>query len=286
MVIPHDSTGRTYSLKIPAFVVTGTIFFALFSIIVVGSSLVYSTLMTRRLVHYQQTLVKSREQQTILDNFATETKKVQKQISELVKEDNDLRKLLGLSSWQSKIDLSSRYRTKSELVNNSLKIAERRIAEKRESLTELKTWVKTIQSRFANTPSTWPIYGPIVSFFGYRSYPWRGLHTGVDIQARYGAAVRATADGVISYVGWRTGYGKTVIIDHSYGVTTLYGHNSSYAVTPGQKVRKGQIICYVGLTGYTTGPHCHYEIERNGRKINPLAYLNLNFLSASRVWKE
>jgi murein DD-endopeptidase MepM/ murein hydrolase activator NlpD len=286
MVIPHDPSGRTYSLKIPAFVVTGVVMLSLFSILVVGSSVVYSSLMTRRLVHYQQALVKNQQQQNIINNFANETEKVKQEIKEIVTEDNKLRQLLGLSSWQSKIKLSGSNETKSDKVANDLKLAKLQIAEKRESLEELKAWVKTVRDRFANTPSTWPIYGAVVSTFGYRTYPWRGMHTGIDIQASYGAPVRSTADGIVSYVGWRSGYGKTVMIDHGLGTVTLYGHNSGYAVAPGQKVRKGQVICYIGMTGYTTGPHCHYEVQRGGRKINPIAYLNLNVLSASKFWKE
>ncbi|MGB9612814.1 MAG: M23 family metallopeptidase, partial [Candidatus Margulisiibacteriota bacterium] len=154
----------------------------------------------------------------------------------------------------------------------------------RKSLEELRAWVNTVQARFAQTPSIWPVHGRISSWFGYRVYPWRGFHYGLDICAPYGTPVRAGASGVVTYVGWQRGYGKTVEISHGYGVSTLYGHLSRFAVANGQRVKKGQIIAYVGLTGWTTGLHLHYGIKKWGQYINPVAYLNLNIMSASRLW--
>jgi murein DD-endopeptidase MepM/ murein hydrolase activator NlpD len=141
-----------------------------------------------------------------------------------------------------------------------------------------------LKSRFAVTPSIWPIYGRIVSGFGYRYYPWRGMHTGIDITAWYGNPVRVTASGVVSYAGWKGGFGKTVIVDHGYGLQTLYGHNSKLLVSAGQHVTKGQIISEVGATGFATGPHCHYEIRRNNVAISPMRFLNLDVFTANRVW--
>jgi len=287
MIVPHGAHGQPISLKIPATWIYAAVSALVFSLILVGSSVVYSTLISRRLVHYADTLSKNQEQQKVILSFSAETRKVIKEIDELVEKDNELRKLLGLKGWQSKIKLSTQgsNEIRTDKISNVLDLASVKLAEKRQSLEELKKWVAVVRSRFANTPSRWPIYGRIVSGFAYRAYPWRGFHYGIDIKASYGAPARATANGVISYVGWRRGYGKLVEIDHGYGVKTIYAHNSAYAAAIGQRAAKGQIVSYVGMTGWTTGPHLHYEVRRYDRPLNPVAYLDLNVLSASRLWR-
>jgi len=288
MVVPHDARGRPICLKIPVSWVYTALGLALFSFILVGSSMIYSTLLSRKLVNYANTLSRSEQQQVVINSFSDKTVKVGRAIDELVRQDNELRKLLGLKGWQSKVKLSTD-RISSEVkagkVSTVFEEANDKLAERNKSLEELKQWVSFVRSRLASTPSSWPFYGRLVSFFGYRSYPWRGVHTGVDIQAYRGAPVRSTAAGVVSFVGWRSGYGKTVEIDHGHGVATLYAHNSGYAVKTGQKVRKGQVVCYVGMTGWSTGPHVHYEVRRYGRPVNPVAFLNLNIFTASRFWR-
>lgn len=276
MIVPHDARGRPISLKIPASWVYTAAGLALFSIILVGSSIVYSTLLSRKLVNYADALSRTRQQQMVINSFSDKTSKVGAAIDELVQKDNELRKLLGLKGWESKIKLDSS--------RTALDLADYRLAERKQSLYELKQWVGVVRARLASTPSTWPIYGRLASLFGFRVYPWRGMHTGIDIDARYGSPVRATAPGVVTYVGWRRGYGKTVEIGHNYGVSTLYGHNSGYAVRVGQRVGRGQIVSYVGMTGWTTGPHLHYEVRRFDHPVNPVAFLDLNILSASRFF--
>jgi len=289
MIIPHDARGNTFSLKIPAFWVYSVFALALFSVLVVGSSVVYSSLLSRRLVYYYKAIAKNREQQRVINSFAKETKRVDEAIAEIIKEDNQLRKLLGLKNWKNKIKLSSGYDKflgKDEKITQDLKDAKLKLAQRKESLEELKGWVNKVRKRYAATPSRWPLYGRIVSRYGYRVYPWRGFHTGLDIKGPYGAPIRATADGVVSFTGWRRGYGKTVILNHAHGTSTLYAHSSKYIVKAGQRVRKGQIICYVGNTGYSTGPHLHYEVRKTGKPVNPVTYLNLNIMTASRIWRQ
>ena len=289
MVVPHDPASRTISIKIPAFVVYLTAVLAVFSVLIVGSSLAYSALLTRRLADYCQTLAKNQEQQAVIDNFAEETRKVNRALLELVQQENKLRKLLGLKGWNSRIRLATdftRFKDKNAGISENLKNADIELAERRRSLEELKGWVSTVRRRYSATPSRWPIIGRIVSRFGYRVYPWRGFHTGLDISGRYGSPIRSTADGTVAFVGWRQGYGRTVIIKHGYGISTLYAHLSKYAVKRGQRVSKGQIICYVGNTGYVTGPHLHYEVRKWDRAVNPVAYLDLNILTASRTWRQ
>jgi len=122
----------------------------------------------------------------------------------------------------------------------------------------------------------WPYHGPITSEFGWRTHPIFGTaryHSGLDIGADYGDSVVAADGGVVIYADWMGGYGKTVIIDHGGGLTTLYAHNSELVVTVGQRIGKGQLIAYAGSTGYSTGPHVHFEVRVNGAPVNPWDYL-------------
>ena len=122
-------------------------------------------------------------------------------------------------------------------------------------------------------PSIWPTAGYVSSPYGLR---WNGseFHQGIDIAAETGTPIVATADGVVTTAGWDgSGYGNMVDIDHGDGIMTRYGHASAVAVTVGQEVRRGQVIAYVGSTGYSTGPHLHYEVRVSGQPVNPAGYL-------------
>lgn len=129
----------------------------------------------------------------------------------------------------------------------------------------------------AGAPELWPIVGRITSSFGERMNPFDTgegeFHTGVDIAGTFGEPVHATADGVVADTGWETGYGRVIILNHANGISTLYAHLSGYAVTPGQQVRCGQVIGYVGLSGRTTGAHLHYEVRIHNTPVNPHKYL-------------
>jgi len=128
----------------------------------------------------------------------------------------------------------------------------------------------------AARPSIWPTQGRITSRYGYRDSPFgstREMHPAIDIAAPVGTPVVATGDGRIIFTGWRTDLGNTVIIDHGYNLRTLYGHVAKVAVSVGDRVKKGQVIAYVGTTGRSTGPHVHYEVHLRGKQVNPAPYL-------------
>ena len=123
---------------------------------------------------------------------------------------------------------------------------------------------------------SWPVNGVITSPYGYRTHPIFGTtiyHSGIDIGADYGTPVHAADRGTIVYADWMSGYGNTIIIDHGNGMSTLYGHNESLAVSEGQTISKGQVVAYVGSTGNSTGPHCHFEVRINGDPVDPMGYL-------------
>jgi murein DD-endopeptidase MepM/ murein hydrolase activator NlpD len=122
----------------------------------------------------------------------------------------------------------------------------------------------------------WPVSGPITSPFGYRIHPilgYRKLHTGVDFGVGYGTPIHAADSGTVIYATWMGGYGNVIIIDHGRGISTLYGHQSSLAVGTGTRVVRGQVVGYVGSTGFSTGPHLHFEVRVNGVPVDPMGYL-------------
>ena len=132
----------------------------------------------------------------------------------------------------------------------------------------------------ADAPEMWPVLGRVASSFGEREDPFNGegaFHSGIDIDAPIGTAVRATADGDVTSTGWESGYGREITINHGHDISTLYGHLSSIAVIPGQHVIEGQIIGYVGESGRATGPHLHYEVRVHNVPVNPHKYLRTTY---------
>jgi murein DD-endopeptidase MepM/ murein hydrolase activator NlpD len=122
----------------------------------------------------------------------------------------------------------------------------------------------------------WPVNAPVLSPFGWRMHPIlhvRKLHTGIDLGAGYGTPIHAADSGTVIYATWMGGYGNVIIIDHGRGISTLYGHQSSLAVSTGAHVARGQVIGYVGSTGFSTGPHLHFEVRVNGNPVDPMGYL-------------
>src|ERR1700758_5096137 len=116
------------------------------------------------------------------------------------------------------------------------------------------------------TPSIWPVLGHITDSFGERLDPFSGegaFHTGVDVATDYGAPVKATACGIVTIAENHAGYGRVVVVDHGFGITTWYAHLSSFATIAGSRVKRGQVIGYTGISGRSTGPHVHYEVRMN-----------------------
>lgn len=122
----------------------------------------------------------------------------------------------------------------------------------------------------------WPCRGEITSYFGWRTHPIFGTtkyHSGMDIAVDYGTPIYAADSGTVIYSGWMGGYGYAVMIDHGGGLVTLYAHNQGLNVYEGQYITKGTCIAYAGSTGYSTGPHCHFEVRLHGEVTEPLNYL-------------
>jgi murein DD-endopeptidase MepM/ murein hydrolase activator NlpD len=129
------------------------------------------------------------------------------------------------------------------------------------------------------TPSIWPVMGHITDSFGERLDPFSGegaFHRGVDVASDYGAPVHATADGVVINAETHTGYGRLVVIDHGFGITTWYAHLSAFSAIPGARIKRGEVVGYTGISGRSTGPHVHYEVRINNAPVNPWRYMRSN----------
>ena len=132
--------------------------------------------------------------------------------------------------------------------------------------------------RANSAPNLWPVEGQITASFGERIDPFNGegaFHSGVDISAVVGSPVIAPADGSVTFADFLGGYGRAIMVDHGHGITTRYGHLSSFAVTAGQFIHRGDTIGYVGSSGRSTGPHLHYEVRINDTPVNPYKYLRV-----------
>lgn len=126
----------------------------------------------------------------------------------------------------------------------------------------------------AAKPSLWPVRGPLNSDFGYRFMGRsRDFHNGVDIGTPVGTPVMAPADGTVSFVGYESGYGLIVVVEHRNGISTAYAHLRSAEVAPGEEVKRGARIAHSGMSGRTTGSHLHYEVRLNGQPVDPVNYM-------------
>jgi murein DD-endopeptidase MepM/ murein hydrolase activator NlpD len=144
------------------------------------------------------------------------------------------------------------------------------------SFSELMSSLRGRMTQWDSTPSIWPVHGWFSSGFGKRLSPFTGtimLHKGIDLAAYSGTPIVAPADGRVEAVARDSGLGNVVVIDHGYGIKTLYGHLLQTYVHAGMRVKRGERIAAVGNTGLSTGPHLHYEVHVNGQAVDPLRYI-------------
>jgi len=143
-------------------------------------------------------------------------------------------------------------------------------------ISEIENELSRKQYFFRYTPSIYPTDGWVTSYYGPRKSHYAKrikMHEGIDIGAPSGHPINATADGVISYAGKKPGFGNFIKIKHGYGIETIYAHAKNLFVKSGQKIKRGQRIASVGSTGYSTGPHVHYEVRVNAVPVDPLYFI-------------
>ena len=182
----------------------------------------------------------------------------------------------------------------SDLVMNTTKrvdVLSKRLAIQSKSLDEIVKLAKTKNSLLAAIPAIQPVRNEnlrqMASGFGYRSDPFtkvRKFHEGMDFSAKTGTPIYATGDGVVDKAdNTASGYGNHIVIRHGFGYETLYGHLSRYKVHAGQRLKRGDVIGYVGSTGRSEAPHLHYEVHKNGEVVNPLNFYYGNISAAEYV---
>ena len=164
-------------------------------------------------------------------------------------------------------------------ISKKIELIEKKLYSQSKSFDEVFDLTKEKQKMIKSIPSIQPVSNRdltrIASGFGLRMHPIYKIikmHKGMDFTAPIGTEIYATGDGVVEKVGWVGGYGKTIMINHGFGYKTRYAHCSKYNCRKGQKVKRGDLIGFVGNTGQSSGPHLHYEVFKNNRQINPVNF--------------
>jgi murein DD-endopeptidase MepM/ murein hydrolase activator NlpD len=237
------------------------------------------------------------ENERIQDNFdlvQQEIQQMSKQLREIEKRDNEVyrsifeaspipdsarAKMMEKQQEERLIATLSDKELNTSIINQIKNLSSRLFAQSK-SFNAVENMVKNKEALLAATPAIQPVSNKdlnrLASGFGYRIdpvYKTTKFHAGLDFAAPQGSPVYATADGVVELAGnTGNGYGNHVVINHGFSYETLYGHMVRIKARAGQKVRRGEVIGWVGSTGKSTGPHLHYEVHKNGREINPIYF--------------
>ncbi len=248
-----------------------------------------------RILEHQHSNLRDKYEELVKD-FGT----VQQQMKELEKRDNDVYRAIFEANpipdsarakmMEQQLEVEKVERMSDNELMRSITAAltnlEQRITVQQESYDDIKKLIQNKEQLLSHTPAIQPVSNKdlsrIASGFGYRIdpiYKTPKLHAGLDFAAPQGTPIYATADGTVTTAGnTGNGYGNHVVINHGYGYETLYGHMVRVKAHAGQQVKRGEVIGWVGSTGKSTGPHCHYEVHKYGDKIDPI-YFFYNDLS-------
>ena len=257
MLIPH-SNRKSFNLKLPFAGV-------LASVILCGIGTMYVFSMAVNAFEYHRMKEK-------VQFYSGQFLELKASMAALKKADGEFRKLFSLKSREAvfeNMDTSD---------NGSLDMEALKLEIKKtvENVGEIRDYLSQQRDLYMATPTGWPISGNVTSDFGRRIHPKTGeqdFHAAIDIGSAPGNPITATADGIVSFSGWNGGSGNLVVIEHGFGYSTFYAHNKMNAVKVGQRVKRGDIIGYIGSTGNTTGPHLHYEVWSNGTPVNPKSFI-------------
>ncbi|PYS35719.1 MAG: hypothetical protein DMG14_26295 [Acidobacteria bacterium] len=287
IVIPHASS-RLHKVKLPVRILyILAAIGALSFFVAVGLGFSYAK-MAFKAADYDKLQTENTDLKVQKKNLEVATRKlgekisnlesISKKIQTLIENDNlaNRGKLNGPAVGGSRVDYTTAQLLRSANLKEGIDLLKGRTAEMESQLSTLEEVAVQRATRLRATPNIWPIRGAITSHYGNRADPFNGeaeLHLGVDISALYNAQIHAPADGVVLYSQRMAAYGNLLILSHGNGLTTRYGHLSRFLVSPGQKVKRGDVVALVGTTGRTTAPHLHYEVRMNDRPINPRTYL-------------
>jgi murein DD-endopeptidase MepM/ murein hydrolase activator NlpD len=262
MFIPHSSS-RSYRIKIPSI---GIILSVIGSLIgtFYGSLYVYSIAVDS--LEYDRMKPK-------FEYYTQQFMELKSTIRTLKRTEDEFKELFLLKTKEEileKFDDSDTGSIDLENLKHQIKLT-------METVGGIKDYLSQEKDVYLSTPLGWPIEkGRITSAYGRREHPKTGkkdFHSGIDLAAKPGTPVKATADGIVTFAGWGGANGNLVVLEHGFGYSTFYAHNKKVIVKVGDEVRRGDIISNIGSTGNSTGPHVHYEVWKDKRRLNPYKYL-------------
>jgi len=257
MFVPHSKT-RPLNIRVPFIGI-------LISLIIWCFGTVYIFSITVNTIEYYK--MKDR-----VDYYSQEFMELSTTMSAIRGAEKEFRRLFSLESREDVLEHIDISDSGSIDMENLKKQVQHTI----ENVGEIRDYLHIQRDIYFATPRGLPVEGRISSPYGKRKHPMSGeieFHTGTDISAGSGSPVRATADGIVSFSGWSGGNGYLVVLEHGHGFSTFFAHNKKNVVEVGQKVKRGDVIGYVGTTGSSTGPHVHYEIWKDGKHVNPKQYI-------------
>jgi murein DD-endopeptidase MepM/ murein hydrolase activator NlpD len=257
MFVPHSKT-RPLNIRVPFFAILGSIILWCFGT-------VYIFTITVNTIEYYK--MKDR-----VDYYSQEFTELSTTMSAIRGAEKEFRRLFSLESKEKVLE----HVDISDSGSIDMENLKKQVRSTIEDVGEIRDYLHVQRDIYMSTPKGLPVKGRISSPYGKRKHPMNGtieFHSGLDISARSGCPVQATADGIVSFSGWSGGNGYLVVLEHGHGFSTFYAHNKKNAVEVGQKVKRDDVIGYVGTTGSSTGPHVHYEIWKNGKHVNPKQYI-------------
>ena len=284
VLIPKLSRGLKFSVRPYVLVLLAILWLAV---------TLYSAFIVTREIDYNFVKADNKVMKAKLAMIAEELKNNRQYLMLVRKTDQQMRQMLGMKGGKyinmpggieegkesRAITFSSIFSKDSkdideQAINDTFKETTAAAEEQLASYQEI-AWFYTNQKNSSNaTPSIKPTKNyRITSNFGYRLTPFPSYHYGIDLAAKANAPIYVTADGVVRQTGWALGYGQAVLVDHSFGYSTLYGHLADIRVKKGDRVKRGQLIASMGTTGRSTGVHLHYEVWKDGTPVNPKDYL-------------
>jgi murein DD-endopeptidase MepM/ murein hydrolase activator NlpD len=257
LLVPHSRT-RPVSLRVPVVAVAASV-----CLFLTGTAFVVSV--SVRAVEY-------RRMQERLSHVSAQFLEMKGTMLALKQAEKDFRKLFSLKSKSAVLESAD----PGDSGSLDMEVLREQIEVAMQSVSEIRGYISEQKDIHLATPLGWPVAGTISSPYGYRNHPVheeRKFHTGVDLSVPSGSAVKATADGIVSFAGWTENSGIVVVVEHGRGFSTAYAHNRKAVVRVGQRIARGDVIAMSGSTGLSTGPHVHYEIWRNGRHADPAGFL-------------
>ena len=291
VIIPHP-TSRSYRFSLTKKTVRFLTGILLLGVIFTSGFVIHYVSLIQDAAEFRTLRKETALQHRQLQTFAAEMLDLKKQLGRLNEMDAKLRVIAGINpptrvatvlgmggaeiTGLSEIEIGIHPKMLTRKVEDEIKLLKKEASYQEVSFEDLAQDMRERQSVWNSTPSVWPVKGWLSSGFGKRISPFTGrltMHNGVDIATRQNSPIIAPAEGIVNHEGYHRLLGRFIKISHGNGMQTLYGHLAKSNVRIGQKVKRGDVIGYVGNTGISTGPHVHYEVMVNGLPVNPLRYV-------------